>query len=63
MSIPLNEKMRNILYSSLKGKGAFRRFKDTANELGILEDWYKYRDEAIKELAIEWCKENNLEFY
>jgi len=58
-----NEKMRNILYSSLKGKGAFRRFKDTANELGILEDWYKYRDEAIKELAIEWCKENNLEFY
>jgi len=58
-----NDKLRNILYTSLKGKGAFRRFKDTADELGILEDWYKYKDEAIKELAIEWCKENNLEFY
>jgi len=57
-----NEKLRSILYSSLKGKGAFRRFKDTANELGILENWYKYKEEAIKELAIEWCKENNLEF-
>ena len=57
-----NEKIRELVYSSLKGKGAFRRFKDTLNKYGIMEEWYKFRDETIRELAIEWCEENNLEY-
>ena len=55
-------KMRDNLYSLIKGSGAFRRFKDTVHEYGIADDWYKYRDNALREIAIEWCQENGIEF-
>ena len=57
------EKLRDAIYSSLKGSGAFRRFKNIINEYGIEDKWYKYKNGELKEFAIEWCKENNLEFY
>jgi hypothetical protein len=37
------------LWRAIKGKGAFRYFKDTASRLGLLKQWYQYRDEAMKE--------------
>lgn len=58
-----DEEIRNTIYYSLKGSGAFRRFKENIHRLGITEEWYKYKDEAFKEIAIEWCKDNKLEYY
>ena len=55
-------RLQNQLYISLKGSGAFRRFKDTCINFYIINDWYKFRDEKYKELAINWCKDNNIEF-
>ena len=46
----------------IKGSGAFRRFKDAVHHYGIADDWHKYRDDALKQIAIEWCRENNVEF-
>lgn len=61
--LSLNDsEMSDNLYSSIKGSGAFRRFKDAINEYDIADDWYKYRNDVLKEIAIEWCKENNIEF-
>ncbi len=56
------EELRNIMYSSIKGSGAFRRFKDNIYRYKIQDDWYEHRDEAMKEIAIEWCRDNNIEF-
>ena len=55
-------RLQNQLYISLNGSGAFRRFKDTCINFDIINDWYKFRDERYKELAINWCKDNNIEF-
>jgi len=55
-------RLQNQLYISLNGSGAFRRFKDTCSNFDIINDWYKFRDERYKEIAINWCKENNIEF-
>lgn len=55
-------RLRNQLYISLNGRGAFRRFKDTCINFDIIDDWYKFRDEKYKEIAINWCKENNIKF-
>ena len=55
-------KLQNQLYISLNGSGAFRRFKDTCINFDIIDDWYKYRDKKYKELAVNWCKDNNIEF-
>jgi len=61
--LSLNDsEMSDTLYSSIKGSGAFRRFKDAVHEYDIADDWYKYRNDALKEIAIEWCQENNIEF-
>ena len=55
-------RLQNKLYISLNGSGAFRRFKDTCINYDIIDDWYKFRDERYKEVAINWCKDNNIEF-
>ena len=55
-------RLQNQLYISLNGSGAFRRFKDTCINFDIINDWYKFRDERYKQLAIDWCKKNNIKY-
>jgi len=57
-----DDKIRETLYNLIKGSGAFRRFKDAIHEYGIADDWYKYRDNTLREITIEWCQENGIEF-
>ena len=52
----------DTLYSLIKGSGAFRRFKDAIHDYGIADDWYNYRNNALKEIAIDWCQEKGIEF-
>lgn len=55
-------KEQNLLATSINGSGAFRRFKYTASELGLLDDWYRFLNNAHRELAIEWCEDNEIEY-
>jgi hypothetical protein len=48
------------LWRAIKGKGAFRYFKDTASRLGLLNQWYQYRDEAIREFIRDWAEANQI---
>jgi len=57
-----NQKISDILCDLISGSGAFRRFKDAIYKYGVEDEWYKYRNNAIKEIAIEWCREHNIEF-
>jgi hypothetical protein len=52
----------DILYDLISGSGAFRRFKDAIYKYDVEDEWHKYRDNAIKEIAIDWCRQNNIEF-
>ena len=52
----------DALCDLIKGSGAFRRFKDALYHYGIEEKWHRYRGDALKEIAVEWCHENNIEF-
>ena len=47
---------------AISGKGAFRRFRDTVRRLGLSEQWYAWRDNAFRRLAVEWCEENGVEY-
>ena len=42
-------------------RGAYRRFKDFLDSIGLLEDWYKFENEQTKIALKNWCKENGLE--
>jgi hypothetical protein len=48
------------LWRAIKGNGAFRYFKDTARRLGLLEAWYEYRDNAMKEFIQDWAEANEI---
>ncbi|MDQ0338455.1 hypothetical protein J2S00_001239 [Caldalkalibacillus uzonensis] len=57
-----NNKHRNLLLGAIRGKGAFRRFKDLIIQLNLEKDWYYYRDKRYRELAIDWCKTRGIDF-
>jgi len=61
LAIP-DERVSNVLLSEIRGSGAFRRFKDTIYQYGIENDWFKYRDEAYKEIVIAWLESNGIAY-
>jgi hypothetical protein len=55
-----DQRKQESLLRAIKGKGAFGRFKDKIIDFEIENQWYSYRDECFKQIAIEWCQENKL---
>ena len=48
------------LRRAIKGKGAFRHFKDTAHRLDLIDDWYRYREAAMNEFMLRWAEVNQV---
>ena len=61
LSIP-NEKTSDVFLDMIRGSGAFRRFKDLIYRYGIEKDWFKFRDQAYKEIAISWLESNGFAY-
>ncbi|MGF6949981.1 hypothetical protein QF028_002486 [Neobacillus sp. B4I6] len=57
-----DQSKQESLLRAIKEKGAFRRFKDKIIDFEMEEQWYSYRDECFKQIAIEWCQENKINF-
>ena len=57
-----DEKLSDIMYDSIKGSGAFRRFRDNIQKYNIENDWYKFKKKAMEDIAIEWCEGNNIDY-
>jgi hypothetical protein len=57
-----DDKIRNEMYRAIQGRGAFRYFKDNIHRFNIVEDWYEYRAEAFKQIAIDWCQAYRIEY-
>ena len=50
------------LVRAIQGRGAFRRFRDTAENIGLIKDWYEFRDNCYKSRAEDWCRNHDLEW-
>ena len=57
-----NSETKSNLQRLIQGKGAFRRFKDYCFEINIIQDWYNYKEQKYKEIAINWCEQNELKY-
>lgn len=57
----LPERHEELAYT-IRGKGAFRRFKQSVRYHGLEQRWYDYLAETYRELAIRWCAEKGLEY-
>ena len=54
--------LREKLAVALDGKGAFRRFRSVLNDYpDELEQWYKFKDDRMREEAIQWLIMNGIE--
>lgn len=50
------------LLRSIKGQGAFRRFKATLFDLDIQDAWYEFRRQQFEQIAIEWLEEEKISY-
>lgn len=53
--------IRKTLLEAINGKGAFRRFKEAVREFEMEDRWYAFREQKLKEIALEWCEENQIQ--
>ncbi len=59
--IPPGKAQEELAYA-IRGKGAFRRFKQSVRFHGLEQRWYDYLAQAYREFAIRWCAEEGLEY-
>ena len=57
-----DEEAQGWLSESIKGSGAFRRFRMTLDRFGLTERWYDYLDAAHESIAIDWCEYYGIEY-
>ena len=59
--IPPGKAQEELAYA-IRGKDAFRRFKQSVRFHGLEQRWYDYLAQAYREFAIRWCAEEGLEY-
>ena len=57
-----NPQTANQILNAIDGKGAFRRFRNTVDRIGLEDDWYEYRDRKIIEKVRRWCEDNDIDY-
>ena len=57
-----NVDLQQELLHAIHGGGAFRRFKNIVHRRGILDEWYSYRDKALKKIAADFLEEEGIAF-
>ena len=55
-------KVQSNLSYSIRGKGAFRRFKESIRYHGLEQQWYDYLEKAYRDIAVRWCTEKGLTY-
>ena len=55
-----SDRIREDLLQAIHGSGAFRNFKDILRRHGIDSAWFAFRTEALRQIALGWCEENQI---
>jgi hypothetical protein len=56
-----DRRLAESLLNAIQGRGAFRCFKDRVHEAGIADDWYRFCDEAFRQIALDWCSAHDID--
>ncbi len=57
-----DDDLQDDLCDAIRGRGAFRRFKERLHAYGMAPDWYRYRDAVLREIAIVWCEAHDIRY-
>ena len=56
----LDDTVQSLLLTAIRGSGAFRRFNDAIDDVGIRDRWYAYKNRLGREKALRWLKDHEL---
>ncbi|MBE3069518.1 MAG: hypothetical protein IMZ66_04705 [Planctomycetes bacterium] len=56
-----DEAVSAALLDAIRGRGAFRYFKDQVHERGLAESWREFRAGRYRQIASDWCEAHGLE--
>ena len=57
-----DDRRAGALSRAIVGKGAFGKFRSVLDAYDMTEQWYSFKDEFMRNLAREWCKDVGLEY-
>jgi hypothetical protein len=55
-----DDPISDALQGALRGGGAFRRFREAVRFHDLEDAWRRYREQALRQIAIEWCEERGI---
>jgi len=58
--LDVNNNVKALLRTNIKGSGAFRRFKDALAQIGELDTWYAYQNRLNCQKALQWLIDEDL---
>ena len=57
-----SSRVQEELLTAIRGRGAFRRFKNIAERRGVLDQWYVFRRAAIADDLAGWLVANGIAY-
>ncbi|WP_058307342.1 UPF0158 family protein [Gracilibacillus massiliensis] len=57
-----DDAIQSALLNAIQGRGAFRRFKDQIITLGVRDEWFEFRDDCYKQIAIDFCERVEIDY-
>ena len=53
--------LKHTVESFFKKRGAYSKFKNFLDNLGILDKWYTFDENRTRKALLEWARENDIE--
>lgn len=57
-----DETLSADLLDTIGGRGTFGRFKNMVHRHHLQEAWYRFRDESLQEIAVDWLKAHGIRY-
>lgn len=57
-----DDDLQEELLNAIRGRGAFRCFKEIIHRREIQDDWYSYRNDALKRIAADFLEAEEIAF-
>ncbi|MDO9557324.1 MAG: UPF0158 family protein [Coriobacteriia bacterium] len=54
--------LQDELLGAIRGRGAFRYFKDTIHRREIQQDWYDFKTAALAQIAADWLDGHGISY-
>lgn len=58
-----DDQLSLVMCNSIRGKGAFKRFKEYIYRYGLADKWYQFREDVLRQKARKWCEDMGIPYF